>query len=183
MNKNINLVFNVDSEGRSNLYPPSQIFVNKDFKFLIALGGWLVDNDQQYNELMAALRKLGETSMYIVEQKVKEDNEPPFIWEVSTNGSHADLLPLEHFPEPPGRWYMTHVFVYGDNPNWGIYVCEYPTILIIGCIEEYLPIFRKVYDIKGNGFAQQDDFISQEYGSRPLLRDELIKNYHLQDND
>ena len=51
MNKNISIVFNTNQDGRADIFPPSQMFVNKNFKFLIAMGGWLVDNDQQYDKL------------------------------------------------------------------------------------------------------------------------------------
>lgn len=181
MNNNISIVFNTNQDGRADIYPPSQMFANKNFKFLIASGGWLVDNEQQYDKLMSALKNLGETSIHILEHKPKEDKELPFVWELPTDSGHNRLLQMANSLEPKGRWYMVNVFIYGDNPNWGIYVCEYPTILIIGCIEEYVPLFREVYNIKGNGFAQEDDFISREYGSRPHLRAELIKNYHLLD--
>ncbi len=73
-----------------------------------------------------------------------------------------------------GRWGMVNISVYGDNPNWGIYICEYPTILIFGCTEEIAPLFRQVYEIKGNGYAQQDDSVSWEYGGWSHLKDELI---------
>lgn len=82
-----------------------------------------------------------------------------------------------------GRWGMVNISVYGDNPNWGIYICEYPTILIFGCTEEIAPLFRQVYEIKGNGYAQQDDSVSWEYGGWSHLKDELIQNYHLLDSD
>lgn len=183
MNKNINLVFNVDSEGRTNLYPPSQMFVNENFKFLISIGGALVDNEQQYNNLMIALRSIGENCLHIVEYKRKDDREPPVVGELPIGSNYDILLQLEHAFEPMGDWLMENIFVYGDNPNWGIYICEYPTILIIGCIEEYVPLFKDVYEIEGNGFAQRDNFIRLEYGNRPHLRDELIKNYHLMDDD
>lgn len=183
MNKNINLVFNVDGEGRTNLYPPSQMFVNKNFKFLISIGGALVDNEQQYNILMTALRGIGENCLHIVEYKRKDDKELPVVGELPIDSNYDVLLQLERTFDPMGDWLMANIFIYGNNPNWGIYVCEYPTILIIGCIEKYVPLFRQVYEIEGNGFAQQDDFISLEYGGWPHLRDELIKNYHLLDND
>lgn len=182
MNKNISVVFSTNQDGRADIFPPSQMFANKNFKFLIAMGGWLVDNDQQYDKLMVALKNIGETSIHILEHKQTEDKEFPFDWELPTDGNHSLLLQMADNLEPKGRWGMVNIFVYGDNPNWGIYICEYPTILIIGCIEEYVPVFRQVYELEGNGFAQQDDFISLEYEGWPHLRNELIKNYHLLDN-
>lgn len=183
MNKNISVVFKTNQNGKADIFPPSQMFVNENFKFLIALGGWLVDNDQQYDKLMEALRNIGETRMHLLEQKQTEDKETPFDWEVPTDSNHQLLRQMADDLEPKGRWGMVNIFVYGDNPNWGIYICEYPTILIIGCIEEYVPLFKSVYEVKGNGFAQEDDFISREYEGWPHLRNELIKNYHLMDDD
>jgi hypothetical protein len=74
---------------------------------------------------------------------------------------------------------MYDFYVFGQNPKWGIYLCECPTINIIGCLNDLSDRFAWVFKITGNGFEELEDFIKWECNAKPELVQLLIDNYRL----
>ena len=92
---------------------------------------------------------------------------------------------FHHFDEqvksfdPPFGFIANHFFVFGKNSQWGIYIAEFPTIKIIGCMPNFAEKFREVFNIHGNGYAKLESFIEKEFGSRKELLDKFMANYKL----
>lgn len=176
-----NKVFKINSEGNESFFPPEQIFDKKNFEFLLTMGCYLADNETEYQKLMSFLRSLGETEIFIVQNIeldwVKESER--FVSKLPIESTLNSYIELGNIFDLNFGWIISNFFAYGKNADWGIYLCEYPTINIIGCSKQYVQNFKEIYGIKGNGFEELDEFISQEYQSRPHLKEQLIENYKL----
>jgi hypothetical protein len=174
-------VFKISNTKEDAVYPPEQVFLKEDFLYMLTIGGYLADNEAEYQKLMNCLRKLNEQHFFILENlgTTITDREIPFYTKipVSSNKSYFDNI-VKQFDSPFGI-YINHFFVYGQNDSWGIYLCEYPTINIIGCRKDFVKDFSEVFNIRGNGFDSLRNFIGKEYENHPELFEKLTNNYHL----
>lgn len=182
MEKEGNKVFKISWDKKVALYPPEQVFIKDDFKFLLTIGGNLVDNEIGYKKLMTVLKSIGEINFFIVENVGATDTTraTPFIGKLSTDSNFESFQKIGKAFDPIFGWTTSHFFVYGDNDNWGIYMCEYPTINIIGCNKKFVTYFKRIYGIKGNGFEKLKNLISKEFHNKPDLINQLIENYKLE---
>lgn len=183
MDKEINKVFKIRWDKKIILYPPKQVFDKNDFNFLLTKGGNLADNEIEYKKLMDILKIIGEKEFFIVENiGVAESSKlVPFIGKLSTESNFDSFQRMGRAFNPNFGWTTSHFFVYGNSDDWGIYICEYPSINIIGCNKKYVNAFKEVFGIKGDGFKELDEFISKEFNNRPELKRQLIENYNLQE--
>jgi len=173
-------VFKVSSTKENVVYPPNQVFMKSDFQYMVTKGGGLID-DVGYLKLMDYLRKLGEKEFYILENMGANvaDREIPFYSKISVSSTLPDFNNIINQFDPIFGLIPYHFFIYGQNDSWGIYLCECPTMNIIGCKEYLVQDFSVIFSIRGNGFDDQKDFISLEYQNNPELIHTLIKNYNL----
>jgi hypothetical protein len=179
---NINRIFNVGTNKLNVICPPDQVFIRRDFDFLLTIGGDLVTDEEEYEKFLGLLEKIGETEFYICENigATSSERKTPFQAIVSTNDDFDTFKLKVGAFEPPFGWTTHHFFVFGLKENWGIYICEYPTINIIGCENELSDEFRQTFSINGNGFSDLKEFIGQEYQSIPNLMNDLIINYRFE---
>jgi len=173
-------VFKVSNAKENVIYPPNQVFMKSDFQYMLTKGGGFID-DIGYIKLMDCLRKLGEKEFYILENMGANitDRETPFYSKISVSSTLQDFNRIVYQFDPIFGLIPYHFFIYGQNENWGIYLCEYPTINIIGCNESLVQDFSVIFAIRGNGFDDQKDFISLEYQNNTELIHALITNYNL----
>jgi len=143
--------------------PPDQVFQRTDFEFIFTPGGHLAKSEGEYLSLMTTLMDIGEKCFYLKEnlERAAPDRKP-FELTISTDSSleyfNGQIYSFdESFGMEPFDWY-----VHGENQDWGIYVSEWPTILIIGCDKSLADSFRAVYNIKGNGYLDNREFLSSE---------------------
>jgi len=174
-------VFKISNTKEGAIYPPEQVFCKPDFLYMLTIGGHIVNNEVEYQKLMNCLRKLGEKDFFILENfgPYADDRKIPFYAKIPVSSSLSDFDNTVKQFDPYFGLLPYNFFVYGQNDSWGIYLCECPTINIIGCIKEYANEFREVFGIKDNGFKEQDEFISKEYEIMPNLKTRLIENYRL----
>jgi len=173
MQKYKNKVFNIDSE---NIFPPNQVFLKHNFDFLLTIGGNLVDNEIEYNNLMNVLKKIGETEFYILENT---NDKMPFFEKVSVNSNFDYFQNIGKNYDLHFGWSLGDFFIFGENDNWGIYICECPAINIIGCDKKLINSFQNIYGIKDNGYDDLKEFISKEFQQKNDLINLFEKNYNL----
>jgi hypothetical protein len=173
-------VFKISNNKEQAVYPPEQVFLKSDFIYLLTKGGGLIDN-VGYEKLMACLKKLGEKEFYILENLVPQvtDREIPFYAKIPVSSNRSDFDNIVNQFDPIFGLMPYHFFIYGQNDSWGIYLCECPTINIIGCRENLVQDFSNVFSINGNGFEKEKEIISLEYKDYPEMMQALINNYHL----
>jgi hypothetical protein len=114
---------------------------------------------------MTILKEIGETHFYLKENlgPTITDRVRPYELKISTESNLEDLNVQiknsidDHFGFSPWHWY-----VHGQNPDWGIYIAEWPTILIIGCNKNLTSKFRTVYNIVDNGYKDIKEFLLTE---------------------
>ncbi|MCL2040987.1 MAG: hypothetical protein FWG84_02955 [Bacteroidales bacterium] len=174
-------VFKISNTKEGAIYPPEQVFWKQDFLYMFTIGGHLVGSEVNYQKLMHCLKKFNEKCFFILENMgtVITDREDPFYAKISVLSNLSDFNNVVNQFDPPFGFYINDFFIYGENDNWGIYLCECPTINIIGCRENYVKDFSEVFNIKGNGFDSLKDFIGKEYENHPELLQKLISNYNL----
>lgn len=178
--KILSQIFKLGHSKEHAICPPHQVFANPDFIFSLTIGGHLVDNEKEYKALMDLLKELGEDEFYLVENLGATITKQlvPFKLTTPINSNfHYFDQQVKSF-DPPFGFISSHFFVFGKNLNWGIYICEYPTVNIIGCVPDLAKKFRKVFRIKGNGYCRLEPFIKQEFANNKLLA-QFIKNYKL----
>ena len=173
----ISKVFKLEDSQGNPIYPPDQVFANPAFNFMLTIGGYFVDNEKEYNKFMNLLKDLGESEFYIVKNLVENIPNPSII--MSVDSSFQDFDKKARVIDMPEGFIINHFFVFGKNPSWGIYVCEYPSINIIGCIPVLEEKFRRVFKIKGNGYTKLESFIWRELNDNSNLKNKLIANYKL----
>jgi len=176
-----NKVFKINSGKNNVICPPEQVFKNSDFKFLLTIGGDLVDDVVEFNALITFLKELKETEIYIVENigAIETDRKVPFSATIPINSDYNDY---QKIVDNLGTYFglaIHHFFVFGQNENWGIYICEWPWNNIIGCDSRLTERFASIFGINGNGLEEQKNFIEREYQTTPNLTKQLITNYKL----
>ena len=164
--------------------PPDMVFANPAFDFLLTLGGHLAEDDAQYQRLMHLLDALGETHFHLVENQgatvvPEESARPPFAARFSVASTFDQFHEVVTGFDPPFGFYINSFYVFGQQPTWGMYLCELPTLLFIGCVPEWQERFAQVFGIAGNGYAALAPFITQEYQVHPPLQAALVRNYRL----
>ena len=176
-------VFRISNTKEKAVYPPEQVFLKLDFHFMLTKGGHITENEFEYKKLMNCLRKLNEKYFCILENLgtivTLTERKAPFYAKMSVSSNLSDFNNIVDQFDPPFGFHINDFFIYGQNEGWGIYICECPTINIIGCKKELTQVFSEVFNIKGNGFDEQKDFISLEYQRNPNMIQTLINNYHL----
>jgi len=174
-------VFKISSIKERAVYPPEQVFLKQDFLYMLTKGGYIVNNEIEYQKLMDCLKKLEEKEFYILENLGPQvtDREIPFYAKIPVSSSLSDFDNIIKQFDPVFGLLPYHFFIYGQNDSWGIYLCEYPTINIVGCRENYVKDFSKVFNLKGNGFEGEKNFICMEYKGYPEMMQTLINNYNL----
>lgn len=107
--------------------------------------------------------------------------ERPFTAKFSLNSTYNEFMERTECYEPPFGLGVHDFYVFGQSLNWGIYMCEYPTIHIIGCTKESKEKFSSAFNLNGNGFSELEKFITMEYnGSKRIeLKQKLSDNYKL----
>ncbi len=173
--------FRISETEEGVLWPPDQVFVNPNFVFLLTIGGNLVDGDDEYQRLMKLLKELGETEFYILENigATSTERTTPFQATISVDSDDDYFQKVGKSFDPEFGFLPYSFFVFGNSDNWGIYLCEHPTINIIGCTAEIVENFSKVYDVVENGFIELVDFIAKEYQYKMEPLEKLVNNYHL----
>jgi len=177
----VTTVFNLSNTKENAIYPPEQVFLKPDFTYMLTMGGHLAGTEAEYQKLMDCLRKLNEKDFFILENlgATVTERTKPFYAKIplSSNLFYFDNI-VSQF-DPIFGLFIYHFFIYGRNDSWGIYLCEYPTINIIGCRADFVKDFSDVFNIKGNGYEALKGFINLEYQSNEKLIKSLITNYHL----
>ena len=174
-------VFKVSNVKEGAIYPPEQVFGKPDFLYMLTIGGHITRTEVEYQKLMDCLRKLNEQDFFILENLglTVTDRKAPFYAKIPTSSNLSDFDNIIKQFDSVFGLLPYHFFVYGQNDSWGIYLCEYPTINIIGCRENYVRDFSEVFNIKGTGINALKDFIAKEYEDYPEMFQELINNYSL----
>ena len=175
------MVFKVAQDNENVVAPPDQVFNKPDFDFLITIGGGIIEDESQYKKLINLLKTFGETEFYILENigATLTDRFVPFQATIPIDLNVDEFEEIFTSFDPPFGWMINHFFVFGKNDNWGIYICEHPTINIIGCNKEFSKEFRNVFSIKDNGYKELEDFIDQEFHSNIDMKKQFIKEYRL----
>ena len=163
-------------------YPPDMVFANPGFAFLLTIGGYLAEDEAQYQRLMRVLHEMGETSFHHVENPgatvvLGAPAHPPFQARVDVASTFAQFQEMVAGFDPPFGFFSTHFYVFGQQPTWGLYLCERPTLLFIGCVPVWRDRFAQVYGIAGNGYPALESFIAQEYQGHPAVHAQLARTY------
>ncbi len=162
--------------------PPEQVFTSREYYFLFTIGGYLVDNSNQYERLMALFKATGENNYLMYEnfgatKSDTEDRQPSeALIPIDSDFDKFKEIGNQLSPRSVGV-HINHFYVSGLSKDWGIYICEYPTINIIGCTRDLVESFSNLYGISGNGFADLEKFIEREYYKFPHLLEEFKRNY------
>lgn len=177
------LVFHCPAASEAVVTPPDMVFADRGFCFLLTSGGHLAEDEAQYRQLMDLLAELGETHFHLVENQGATGvpgaaARPPFAARFSVTSTWAHFREVVAGFDPPFGFSISHFYVFGQRPTWGLYLCELPTLLFIGCAPAWQERFARVYGIDGNGYTALAPFIAQEYQGHPPLQAELVRTYH-----
>lgn len=178
---NINRVFRRSKNKQEVICPPNQVFTKTDFDFLFTIGGGLVEDKDEFKKFIEFLKTIKETEFYISENigATLTERNKPFHTTIDLKETYEIFQEKVKSFEPPFGWTINHFYIYGENENWGIYMCEYPTVNIIGCDKKLSDEFRQVFSIKGNGYRNLKEFITQEYQTKSNLITEFEKQYNV----
>ena len=177
--ENIQAVFHI-ADKYTKTHLPFQIFVNREFKFLITSGGAFVDNKNEYIKFSSVLNTIGEEYICLLEHIDNQyASDSPFKGVIKTCEGFDAFRRLETTFDPHFGLILSNFYIFGANPNWGIYLCEYPAIKLIVCIDRYIPAYKHDLNIRGTGFDEEEPLIEQEFGQNRNFQDKLIENYHL----
>jgi hypothetical protein len=129
---------------------------------------------------MNLLADLGENEYYLTENLggTLTERTTPFSAVIPVQSEYHDFDKIVETFDPPFGFISNHFFVCGQNPNWGIYICELPTINIVGCEISLTEKFRKIFGLNDNGFLRAKNFIEQEFKSKVLF-DDFVLTYKL----
>jgi len=180
--KNIaNSIFKTVTDKQKVLCPLDQVFLKSDFDFLLTTGGDLFQDENEFEKLKSLLKSIGETEFNIVENigATVTERAIPFQTTISLDSDYKDFEEIVSSLDPPFGWLINHFFVFGCIDNWGIYICEYPTINIIGCDKRLTESFKLVFSIVENGYETHKDFLDLEFQSKPELKTQFINQYKL----
>lgn len=180
----INKIFKVSTDKTNVICPPDQVFVNPNFDFLLTIGGDLIEDEKEYDKLIEILKRIGETEFYIRENIGISDTDRmvPFEKTIIIKDTYQNFQRNVRSFEPPFGWSSHDFYINGQQESWGIYICEYPTINIIGCDKKLTDAFRQVFSINKNGYEDLKEFIGQEYQTKPDYLKKLLENYRLNGN-
>ena len=177
----VNKIFKTAKNKEEAICPPSQVFVRTNFDFIFDFGGGLVEDRNEYQKVVDFLKTIGETEFYISENigATLTERNKPFEATIDLEESYELFQQKVNLFEPPFGWRINHFYIYGQNENWGIYICEYPTVNIIGCDKEVTNQLRQVFAIDENGNQELKELILNEYKTKPDLLKEFIDHYKL----
>lgn len=171
-------IFFISASAEDVVCPPDQVFRNEDFDFLITAGGHLVEDHIEYHVFMMLLKEIGEQEFTIRENlgATITSRTVPFQATFSSESTLDEFDRKikefdEHFGLTPWHW-----FVHGQKGTWGIYIAEYPTVNIIGCLPELTDKFRTVFRISDNGYDEESSFLDKEF---ELAKDSDMKRTFL----
>jgi hypothetical protein len=178
------LVFTPPFAPKEAVTPPDLVFANPQFGFLLTWGGHLAGDEAEYQRLMRLLGEMGETHFHLVENQGASvvpgaPARPPFTARFAVSSTLAQFQEVVDGFDPPFGFSINHFYVFGQRPSWGMYMCEHPTLLLIGCVPEWQERFAQVYGLVGNGYASLAPFIAQEYQAHPALHAQLVRTYRL----
>jgi len=181
-NTNLYKIFRVASNAKEVICPPDLVFNKPEFEIVVTIGGDLVEDEREYDRFRAILTKLGETEYYIRENlgATTTSSTVPFQTTIRLKESYDDFRAKVNALDPPCGWSTNHFYIYGQKENWGIYICEFPAINIIGCDPLISSEFKKEYSLNPTEYRELISFIGREFGSLPNHLKELLKNYNLQ---
>lgn len=161
--------------------PPERVFANADFTCLLTQNAFLFDGEEQYQAFLRLLASLGEHSFHLVENLGATlcEPRPPHTACLSVESTYAQFVEATEAFDPPFGFVTNHFYLFGENPAWGIYLCEWPTLTLIGCRAELQRPFAQLFAIKGNGYGALKAFIALEFQAEPELQTLLEQNYSL----
>ena len=176
-------VFINSSSPSTVVCPPELVFVNAHLAFLLTQNAFLFDGEEQYQAFLRLLASLGEHSFHLVENlgATLSESRLPYTACLSVESTYAQFQEVVEAFDPPFGFIINHFYLFGQNPNWGIYLCELPTITIIGCAPELQQEFAHVFAIEGNGYEVLREFIGREFQTVPELQTLFEQNYKLLD--
>ncbi|WP_024482683.1 hypothetical protein [Cellulophaga baltica] len=186
MNKTLD-IFRVSDSPNNVICPPDQVFQNSNFEYMLTSGGHLVEDESQYALLMDFLKEIGEKEFVlrenwgatITDSKRSIPLEASFTIESVLSDFNEKLKEFDEKVFMAGT--ILHWFVNGQKDTWGIYISEYPTINIIGCLPELASGFRKIFNIKDNGYEQEKSLLESEFESAKSsnFRKVFLANYKI----
>jgi hypothetical protein len=178
--REIDKIFKINRETKNISPPPDQVFKDQNFNFLLTKGGNLANDSFEYKKLMDALESLGEKEFFVVKNIGINDKDykSNFIIKMPIESNFDSFQKMTQNFDRDFGLILEDFLVFGNNTCWGIYICEYPSINIIGCNKEYSDIFREVFGIKGNGYRALEEFISKEFATNPKLKKQFSENYN-----
>ena len=172
-----NRIFKIATSQREVTCPPEQVFKHSDLNFLFDHGGGLVEDKNQYKLFTEYLRKIGESEFYILENigATLTKRTTPFKTRISLSENYELFQEKVLAFEPPFGWRINHFFIFGQTNKWGIYMCEYPTINIIGCVDKFKEGFKKVFSINGNGYVELKKINNPRISNKTKLNVRIYK--------
>jgi hypothetical protein len=161
--------------------PPERVFAQADFVTLLTQNVDLFDDEEQYQAFLRVLVRLGEHSFQLVENLGATRSEPraPYTASFSVESTYAQFQAVVEAFDPPFGFFINHFYLFGQQPTWGIYLCEWPTMTLIGSLPALQPEFAHVFAIQGNGYAVLREFIGREFQAAPALQELFEQNYQL----
>jgi len=180
-NINLNKIFRVASNAQEVICPPDLVFNNPDFELIVTVGGDLVEDEQEFDRFRAILTKIGESEFYIRENlgATITSSTTPFQTTIRLKDRYDDFRAKVNAFDPPYGWSINHFYINGQKENWGIYICEFPAINIIGCDPLISSEFKKEYSLNPTEYQELKSFIGREFANLPNHLNELFKNYNL----
>lgn len=166
-------IFRVGTGPNDTVCPPEQVF-KPDYVFLFQMGGASFTTAEEYGNFIECFRSVGDEAFAVVEQPgiirvPGTDNEykqDKLCFDIDTpfeTYAVAEHVLSRHYPFGLG---IGHYCIFGQSAEWGLYLAECPTLLIIGAKLEYAAIFKEELGIEGNGFDESmHDFIEEECGT------------------
>ena len=127
-------------------------------------------------------KEIGGTEYYVMENigATETDRNLPFLATIPLDVTYEYFFTAVNLFEPSPYGFSTnHFFIFGKNPNWGIYICENPMLQIIGCSEELILKFSEVFKFENYGLPELNKFIAQEFQYHESEINEMMKNYDL----
>lgn len=171
MSKEVHKIFIVGESNETAITPPQQVFVNPGFVFMLTPGGHIASNATEFGKLLHLLKVIGETDFYLLENigATCTERKTPHQANIPLDKDFIffDNL-VKSFEPAPFALVSSEWFVFGRSPDWGIYMCEYPTINIIGCKKEFAEKFADVFNISGNGFDELENLLRRNIVINPI---------------
>jgi hypothetical protein len=161
--------------------PQIRFFSKSEFSFLITIGHYLVDNQEEYSRFISLLVELGESEFYVLENIGTKESTNAGLFQVTFPIDTTYNLFEQEIQEydPPFGFNANHFYVFGQTGRWEIYLCEYPTVNIIGAEKDLLEKFREVFKINGTGLPDLEPFLDKEYKGWPERKAIFLKTYDL----